>query len=215
MGETMKHDRDDDLAREIRAQVELETEERVAEGLSPDEALYAAGRAFGNTMRIREDARDVWTRRWVEQVQQDLLLAFRALCATPIVTIAAIVSLGLGIGANTAIFALVNSLLLRSLPVNEPSRLALMTHGTAGALRGSQSWTLAVWNDVRGRSQLFDSAFAWSWSRFNLRSADRPRWLFGPFHDWGNGVLEGKPGALSWARRARVKQPPRLPSEAQ
>ena len=79
---------------------------------------------------------------------QDLRLAVRALRATPVVTAVAILSLALGIGANTAIFSLVNSLLLRSLPVNDPARLALMTHGTAGALRGSQSWTLAIWNEV-------------------------------------------------------------------
>src|ERR1700694_1833090 len=101
---------------------------------------------------------------------QDLRLAVRALRATPVVTAVAILSLALGIGANTAIFSLVNSLLLRSLPVNDPARLALMTHGTAGALRGSQSWTLAIWNEVRERPHIFDSAFAWSWYRFNLKS---------------------------------------------
>jgi predicted permease len=104
---------------------------------------------------------------------QDLRLAVRALRATPVMTAVAILSLALGIGANTAIFSLVNSLLLRSLPVNDPARLALMTHGTAGALRGSQSWTLAIWNEVRERPHLFDSAFAWSWYRFNLRSGGR------------------------------------------
>ena len=101
---------------------------------------------------------------------QDFHLAIRALRATPVVTTVAVLSLALGIGANTAIFSLVNSLLLRSLPVKDPSRLALMTHGTAGALRGSQSWNLAIWNEIHDRPQLFDSAFAWSWYRFNLRS---------------------------------------------
>src|SRR5205809_239533 len=116
----------------------------------------------------------------------DFRLAVRALRTTPIVTAVAILSLALGIGANSAIFSLVNSLLLRSLPVNEPSQLALMTHGTAGALRGSQSWTLAVWNDVRERSQLFDSAFAWSWSRFNLRTGGETEMASGL---WASGGM--------------------------
>ena len=101
---------------------------------------------------------------------QDLRLAVRALRATPVVTAVAVLSLALGIGANTAIFSVVNSLLLRSLPVNDPARLALMTRGTGGVLPGSQSWTLAIWNEVHDRPLLFDSAFAWSRYQFNLRS---------------------------------------------
>jgi len=116
----------------------------------------------------------------------DLRLAARALRATPIVTGVAMLSLALGIGANSAIFTLVNSLLLRSLPVNQPSQLALMTHGTTGALRGSQLWTLAVWNDVRERSQLFDSSCAWSWSRLNLRAGGQTEMASGL---WASGGL--------------------------
>jgi hypothetical protein len=62
----------------------------------------------------------------------------------------------------------VNSLLL---PVKDPARLALMTRGTAGALRASQSWNLAIWNEIRDRPQLFDSAFGRSWHGFNVRSS--------------------------------------------
>src|SRR5258708_31314494 len=75
---------------------------------------------------------------------QDFRLAAGALRSTPIVTAVAVLSLALGIGANSAIFSLVNSLLLRSLPVKDPARLALMTHGTAGALRGKWMSELLV-----------------------------------------------------------------------
>ena len=99
----------------------------------------------------------------------DIRLAIRALKATPVVSIVAALSLALGIGANTAMFSLVNSLLLRSLPVEDPARLAVVADGPA---RNAQSaWTFAIWDNIRQRAQAFDGAFAWSTTRFNL--ADR------------------------------------------
>ena len=93
----------------------------------------------------------------------DLRDAFRALKSTPIVTVVAILSLALGIGANTAIFSILNTLLLRTLPVREPQRLALVTF--AGTNR---SWTNPIWEAIRARESLFDGALAWSGTRFNL-----------------------------------------------
>src|SRR5881628_1651144 len=94
----------------------------------------------------------------------DLRDAFRALRATPVVTAVAILSLALGIGANTAIFSIVNALMLRSLPVKEPQRLVQVL-----AARDRQSWTNPLWEELRSRErQLFDGAFAYSTQRFNL-----------------------------------------------
>jgi putative ABC transport system permease protein len=98
---------------------------------------------------------------------QDLRLAIRALRATPIVTAVAILSLALGIGANTAIFSLANSLVVRALPVREPSRLALITDGTTAAL---QYWGYPVWDQIRQQRQLFDGAITWSSDQFNIAS---------------------------------------------
>ena len=95
---------------------------------------------------------------------QDLRDAFRALKSTPIVTIVAILSLALGIGANTAIFSILDSLLLRSLPVEEPQRLVMLADGS-----GRRTWwTNPIWEQVRERQALFDGACAWSTARFNL-----------------------------------------------
>ena len=97
---------------------------------------------------------------------QDLRLAIRSLRATPVVTFVAVVSLALGIGANTAIFSLVNSLLLRTLPVSDPSRLVLVSDTSQPG--SAQSWTFAIWDNIRQRAQAFDHAFAWSSNRLNL-----------------------------------------------
>src|ERR1051325_10736196 len=91
---------------------------------------------------------------------QDIRLAVRSLLATPVVSIVAILSLALGIGANTAIFSIVNGLLLRSLPVADPSRLALVPSVNATTLSGD-SWTYAIWDTLRQRPQAFDGAMAW------------------------------------------------------
>jgi hypothetical protein len=90
---------------------------------------------------------------------QDFRLAFRALRATSIVTVVAILSFALGIGANTAIFSLVDSHWLRMLPVKEPGRLVLVTNSTTA---GTQSWSYRLWEQIRDRPQLFDGTTACS-----------------------------------------------------
>jgi hypothetical protein len=91
---------------------------------------------------------------------QDLRLAIRALLATPIVSVVAALSLALGIGANTAIFSLVNSLLLRSLPVADPQRLVGLSTGRAAGVEPTFSY--ATFDQIRQRGQAFDGALAYS-----------------------------------------------------
>jgi putative ABC transport system permease protein len=100
---------------------------------------------------------------------QDLRLAIRALRATPIVTAVVVLSLALGIGANTAIFSLVNSLLLRNLPVAHPQRLVVVsTKETINQGFPAASVSYTMWDQFRQRGQLFDGAAAWSQQRVNL-----------------------------------------------
>ena len=111
----------------------------------------------------------------------DIRDAFRTLKATPVVTLVAILSLALGIGANTAIFSILDSLMLRSLPVQAPDRLAGLGTG-----QGIDSWTYPIWEQVRDRSDLFDGAFAYSSSRFNLSRTAQTEYVDG---FWGSGRI--------------------------
>jgi putative ABC transport system permease protein len=104
---------------------------------------------------------------------EDVRLAIRALRAGPIVSVMAVLSLALGIGANTAIFSLVNGLLLRALPVSEPQQLVTISSDQAIKLgfKAGLGWSYAMWDALHQRSQPFDGALAWSNQRFNLATS--------------------------------------------
>jgi hypothetical protein len=108
---------------------------------------------------------------------QDLRLAVRALRATPVVTAVAILSLALGIGANTAIFSIVDSLVLRALPVTEPQQLAIVS----GGLGPTSTWTYAIWTEIQRRSNAFGGTLAWSSLRFNLAQGGEMQQVNGMF----------------------------------
>jgi predicted permease len=123
----------------------------------------------------------------------NLRLAIRSLRATPVVSVVAILSLALGIGANSAIFSIVDSLLLRALPVKQPQRLVMLGEESAG---GQQSWTYPIWDQIRQRPQLFDSAFAWSGMRFNLASGGETEFVDGIWASGGMFETLGVPAML-------------------
>ena len=122
----------------------------------------------------------------------DIRDAVRALRATPIVTIVAILSLALGIGANTAIFSILDSLLLRTLPVKAPQQLHIL--GLAGTPR--TSWTNPLWEQVRDRQEMFDGAFAWSSTRFNLAPGGQTEFVDGVWTSGRYFNLLGVPAIL-------------------
>ena len=115
-----------ELREELEFHLEEEAEERRADGLSEEQAGYAARRDLGNYTLVQEDTRATWGWTLLGQFIQDVRYAFRTMAANKTFTALAIVSLALGIGANTAIFSFMDTLLLRSLPVLNPESLVVL-----------------------------------------------------------------------------------------
>jgi hypothetical protein len=118
--------KEDDLREELEFHLSEEADERRADGLTAGQARQAALRDLGNVTLVREDARTVWTWTLLEQLVQDLRYALRMMIRNPAFSTLAVLSLALGIGANTAIYSFMDSILLRSLPVSDPASLAVV-----------------------------------------------------------------------------------------
>src|SRR5258708_5785842 len=112
-----------ELDEEVRFHLEKQIEVNIGAGMSPREARYAALRLFGGVEPVKEDCRDARGVAWIETLVQDLRYGWRMLRKSPGLTIVAILSLALGIGANTAIFTIIDAVMLKMLPVTNPSEL--------------------------------------------------------------------------------------------
>jgi predicted permease len=116
--------RQNDIERELRMHLQLEeAEQRESDKTTQEEAQYAARRAFGNVTRIAEDTRAVWTFRWLEDLIGDLRFAMRTFRRKPGIAVLIVLILALGTGANTAIFSVVNTVLVKPLPYQDASRV--------------------------------------------------------------------------------------------
>ena len=113
----------DDIERDIRGHIEMETRENIERGMAPPEARAAALRKFGNPLRIAEDTRAVWRSGWVERLLQDTRYALRGLRRNPVFPTIVILTLALGIGLNTAVFSVVSAVLIEPLHYPHPERL--------------------------------------------------------------------------------------------
>jgi predicted permease len=142
---------DRELDEEMRLHRDLEIEARVAEGMDPTQARHAVSRRFGNPVRLVEASRDAWGLRWLEELASDLRYGLRALARNPGFAATAILSLALGIGATSAVFSVMNAVLLRPLPVEAPEQLVVLKASYRGQRRGI---SYPVYRDLSARQRL-------------------------------------------------------------
>jgi putative ABC transport system permease protein len=175
---------EDEIDAELRFHLDHQVQAHRARGLDHDEAMRRARLEFGGLDQIKEEYRDALGVRAIDRLRQDVRLSVRSLRATPTVTAVAVLSLALGIGANVAIFSIINSLLLRMLPVKDPARLVLLTDTPTRA----RSWSYPIWLEIHKRQHLFENSAAWSFTRFDLSSGGETQfvdglWVSGSFFE--------------------------------
>ena len=147
---TARRRKEAELEEELRFHLDEDTEERLGSGAATEDARNAAYRELGNTTLLREETRATWGWTLCEQFLQDVRYALRMIRGNPTFSAMAILSLALGIGANTAIFSFMDSILLRSLPVNHPESLALLNwHTQKGRNSVLFSGSGSIWKDAK------------------------------------------------------------------
>ena len=185
---------DRDLAEEMRLHLEMRAADQREAGLNPREAEAAARRRFGNATRIQEVSRDAWGWTLLSTLRKDLAYGARALAANPGFAATAVLSLALGIGANTAIFSIINAVMLRTLPVANPQAL-VQVHMGDGA---DDELNTVIWEQIRDHQQAFSGVLAYSTSRFDLAEGGESRpasglWVNGDFfHVLGVPAMIGR-----------------------
>ncbi len=183
---------DDERARELDAYLAIETDDNIARGMTPRDARLAALRKLGNRTLVREEIYQMNTIHVLDSAWRDLRYGARLLRLNPGFAVVAILSLALGVGANTAIFQLLDAVRLRTLPVKDPQqlvevRIANTPNGRTGSfLSRRPMMTNPLWEQVRDHQEAFSGVFAWSSQNFNLTTGGEARyaqglWVSGDF----------------------------------
>src|SRR3984885_2267277 len=145
------------LGEEMEFHIESMTQELAAKGMSEPDAFVAAHRKFGNMTQKSEDARSTWIARWMSDLMQDLRQSFRGMRRDAGFTAFTILIAGLGIGASSTVFSVVNALLLRPLPFHDPGRLVWITNGDDFTTTQTEHYS-----DLRELNQSFSDLAGWS-----------------------------------------------------
>ncbi|MGO8732434.1 MAG: ABC transporter permease [Terriglobia bacterium] len=172
-----------DLDEEVQSHLRMAALERMEQGETAEQARASSAREFGNVTLVKEVTRDMWGLRGLENLLQDLRYGLRAMLRNPGFTIVALLTLALGIGVNTAIFSVVNAVLIRPLPYRDPSRLVYISEfwPRERPVRSVPTPDFANWSE---HDRLFDGLAAYGGDEVNLTSAGEPERLLGAEVTW-------------------------------
>jgi putative ABC transport system permease protein len=164
-----------ELTQEIDAYLEMLIEQKIEEGLDPREARRIALIELGGKQQVKEKVREVRAGHLLGTLSQDLRYAFRMLRRSPGFTVVVVLTLALGIGANTAIFTLINVAMLKSLPVSRPDELVLLTTNARGTSKNPYSFGHALWEQIRDRQDMFTAVSVYGSTGVDLSAGGEVR----------------------------------------
>jgi predicted permease len=168
-----------DLSSDIRSHLEERTDELVQSGLSRKEAAETARREFGNATSLEQSGREVWRWTIIENFFMDVRYGLRVLRKNPGFTAVAVLTLALGIGANTAIFSLIDTVVLKMLPVQNPEQLMVVGVSNEVISKPENYLTNPIWEHVRDQQDVFSGIFAWSATNFDLAQGGESQFVRG------------------------------------
>jgi hypothetical protein len=172
--------RDEELDEEIRSHLRMAARERVERGESPEQAEREARREFGNVALVKEVTRGMWGWSRLEEFARDIGYGLRMMQRAPAFSAVVVLTLALGIGANTAIFSVVNAVLLRPLPFKDPERVVMVWLKGAEAAGGDRvPMSLADFLDWRAQTHSFERVAFFSHADFNYAGGDAPEEVTG------------------------------------
>ena len=166
--------RDEELDEEIRSHLEMAVRDRMERGETAAAARRAVLREFGNVGLVKEVTRDMWGWGWFEQFAQDLRYGWRMLRKAPGFTAVAIITLALGIGATTAIFSVINGVLLRPLPYKAPDQLVMVWGNLYREGLEQMNASPPEFLDYQAAGQAFEQFAAYHWQGFNFTGGNQP-----------------------------------------
>jgi putative ABC transport system permease protein len=188
--------------RDLRRELDFHIGERVdllrAEGMPLDQARVAAQKQFGNTLRIREDTHEMNTIGWIERLTNDFRVTLRMIRKSPGFSLAAILTLALGIGSTTAVFSVVNGVLIRPLPYPEPDKLVGVWHSAQfqGITSNNVRLSSTMYFTYREHAETFADFGLWRSTRASVTGLGEPEQVPALVVTYGTLQAVGVPPAI-------------------